>query len=412
MATSATSIDTNVITLRKIKVRDPLANTVIPSSLILISDGAGNAYWSSISTILPISTFNSVRANDGNFLNADVGFNTINVSSTGIQGLFDTYIDPTTKTLMLSNAAIGVQVNESSVPMVTVPYAIVPPAPTNFTFISGRSTLKFLGVGDVQLSTVSDQRAVFVSISTFTSAGYNALSGEVLSTKRYVASTFSTNYGYASFISSLSTANTGAGGWNWNAIYGSNIPLSTAEVYPSYTTGDIYFSTVTFTMANFIQYMNPNSTTKMFLEVHPSYMFQRSFLGSQGNNYTLIKPISTFIQYVSPTTQTTTRLPESHMQINMTSQQSNTWTSNFYDTPFKLELNTATVQSNYAVDGNAGYYTLYHRMVGGMAELISDGYCAYLIGRSGFSNATPVYDNRTPGRNGVYLHIYNQAAPF
>ena len=405
------NIDTSVITLRRIQIRSP-GNTFIPQSQVLISDGGGNAYWSSISTILPISTFNRVRANDGNFLNADISFNTLNVSSTGIQGLFDTYIDPLTQTLMLSNAAIGVQVNETSVPQVTAPYAIVPPTPTNFTFISGRSTLKFLGVGDVQLSTVSDQRAVFISISTFTSAGYIALSGEVLARKQYVNSTFSTNNGYASFISSLSTSSGGPGGWNWNSFYGSNIPLSTSEVYPNYTTGDVYFSTVTFTMSSFIGYVNPNSTTKMFLEVHPSYMFQRSLMGSQGNNYTLIKPISTFIQYTSPTTNITSRLPESHCEVNMTSQQSNTWTSNYFDTPIKLEMNTTTVRNNFAVDGGSGYYTLYHRIVGGMAELISDGYCAYLIGRSGFSNQTPTYDNRTPGRNGVYLHIYNQAAAF
>ena len=405
------NIDTSVITLRRIQIRSP-GNTFIPQSQVLISDGGGNAYWSSISTILPISTFNRVRANDGNFLNADISFNTLNVSSTGIQGLFDTYIDPLTQTLMLSNAAIGVQVNETSVPQVTGPYAIVPPTPTNLTFISGRSTLKFLGVGDVQLSTVSDQRAVFISISTFTSAGYIALSGEVLARKQYVNSTFSTNNGYASFISSLSTSSGGPGGWNWNSFYGSNIPLSTSEVYPNYTTGDVYFSTVTFTMSSFIGYVNPNSTTKMFLEVHPSYMFQRSLMGSQGNNYTLIKPISTFIQYTSPTTNITSRLPESHCEVNMTSQQSNTWTSNYFDTPIKLEMNTTTVRNNFAVDGGSGYYTLYHRIVGGMAELISDGYCAYLIGRSGFSNQTPTYDNRTPGRNGVYLHIYNQAAAF
>lgn len=406
------SIDTNSITLRRIQVRDPLANTTIPSSFILISDGGGAAYWSSISTILPISTFNSVTTDDGNVLNADIGFNTLNVSSTGIQGLFNTYIDPVARTLMLSNAAIGIQVAESSCTTVASAFASAPPLPTNFTFVSGRSTLKFLGVGDIQLSTVSDQRAVFVSISSFTSAGYMALSGEVLARKQYVNSTFSTNYGYASFISSLSTSCGGPGGWNWNSFYGSNVPLSTAELYPNYTTGDVYFSTVTFTMSSFIRYVNPNLTTKMFLEVHPSYMFQRSLLGSQGNNYTLIKPISTFIQYTSPTTSMTSRLPESHCEMNMTSQQSNTWTSNYFDTPFKLEINTTTVQNNYAIDGGSGYYTLYHRIVGGMAELISDGYCAYLIGRSGFSNQTLTYDNRTPGRNGVYLHIYNQAAAF
>ena len=408
MASSQASIDTNVITLRRIKIRDSFNNN-IPSSLILISDGNGNAYWSSISTILPLSSFNAVKANDGRYLYADLSLNTLNVSTTGVQGLFTSYIDPSTNSLMLSNATMGVQVNEGSVPYVTAPYAIAPPAPTNLNISTGYSTLKFIGVGDVKLSTFQAQNTMFVTISTFTSAGYQALSGEVLHQKQYMASTFSTNHGYASFVSSLPISTSA---WNWSSFYGSNIPLSTADVYPTYTTGDVYFSTVSFTMQNFMQYINPNSTTKVFLEVHPSYMFQRSLLGSQGINFTLIKPISTFIQYTSPNTQLTSRILETHCEVNMVSQQSNTWSSNYFQTPMTLEINASTIIRNNVIDGTAGYYTLYHRMVGGMAELISDGYCAYLIGRSGFSNQAPTYDNRTPTRNGVYLHIYNQAAAF
>jgi hypothetical protein len=337
-------------------------------------------------------------------------FNTLNVSTTGIQGLLETYCDPATSSLVLSNAAPDIRVSEGSIPYVSLPFAEDPPSSSYITMSTGQSTLKLLGVGDIQLSTIADQRAVFFSISSFTSAGYSTISGELANQISYTASTFSTNRGLASFVSSLPMATTGAYGWNWNAFYGSNIPLSTAEAYPNYTTGDVYWSTIKMSMKNWIDYIDPHSTTKIFLEITPGYIFPRQLLGSTGPEYTLTKPISSFIQYTSPTTSITHHLPESHCEMYMTSQMSNVYTSNSFTTPLKLELNAGTVLSNYAVDGNAGYYTLYHRMVGGMAELIGDGSCSYTIGRSGFSNANPKYDNRTAKQNGVYMHIYNQAA--
>jgi hypothetical protein len=71
--------------------------------------------------------------------------------------------------------------------------------------------------------------------------------------------------------------------------------------------------------------------------------------------------------------------------------------------------------SNALADGPAGgFYTLYHRIPGAMAELIDDGYCGYTLGaRGGFSNAATDYDNRIGLSNTVFLGVYNQqgAAP-
>ncbi len=96
----------------------------------------------------------------------------------------------------------------------------------------------------------------------------------------------------------------------------------------------------------------------------------------------------------------------------MTSQNSNAYTSNYYDKQIKLELDPAVLASNALMDGPFGaYYTLYHRIPGGMANLLPDGYCGYNMGpRGGFSNADGVtVDNYTCLQNAVYLHVYNQA---
>ena len=187
--------------------------------------------------------------------------------------------------------------------------------------------------------------------------------------------------------------------------------MSTTEAYPNYySTGDVYFSTVSFTMAPFLRYIQPNSTTKMFLEVNPSYFFQRMYLGtSTPQNF--IEEFSTFLQYESPRTGRQILGKSSHGNF-LTSQQSNAFTSNYYNTAVKLEIDTAVLTRNAAIDGNAGaYYTLYHRIPGAMANLIPDGYCGYNIGpRGGFSNNTIVnVDNRTSINNAVYLHLYNQS---
>jgi hypothetical protein len=186
--------------------------------------------------------------------------------------------------------------------------------------------------------------------------------------------------------------------------------MSTIEQYPNfYSTGDVYFSTVSFTVAPFLRYIHPNSTTKMFLEVNPKYFFQRMYLGTSTLN--MVKEFSSFVQYESPITGRQI-LGKASYGGYMFSQNSNAYTSNYYNTQVKLELDPAILTRTAAIDGPYGArYTLYHRIPGAMANLVFDGYCGYNIGpRSGFSNDVIVnVDNHTAPNNGIYLHLYNQA---
>lgn len=414
MAASLKTIDTDVITLRQIYTRNA-TNGYIPGTHILISDGGGNGYWGSISSIYSVP-YNSLVDDNGSTLVAKDAGTAIKFSTVGIKGLFSVFIDNLNNTVCFSNAAPPVQVALDTVPTVSRLAAQQMPGSETITMSSSQSTLKFLGVGDIQLSTVTDLRAVFISISSFTAAGYADLSnvGRAWIPSGY--STTSTNAGYASFVSSIpfstfyNTDEYNGYGWDWSGSLGSNIPMSTVEAYPSYSTGDVYFSTVSFSMAPYLRYIQPNSTTKMFLELNPSYFFQRMYLGTTPP-YHLVKEFSTFVQYESPTSGRQI-LAKGSFGGYMTSQNSNAYTSNYYANQVKLELDTAVLSSNALSDGPYGaYYTIYHRIPGGMANLVSDGYCGYNMGtRGGFSNDQIVnVDNYSAPMNSVYLHVYNQA---
>ena len=414
MAASLKTVDTDIITLRQISVRSP-TNQYIPASKILISDGVGNGYWDSISSIFTVP-YDTISDGNGSTMAAKDYGNIVKFSTMGIQGLFSAYVNTSNSTFTFSNAAPNVLVALNTVPTVSRLAAQQMPNSENIVMSSSQSTLKFIGVGDIQLSTVTDLRSVFFSISSFTASGYADISAVARAWPGNVGSTLSTNAGYASFISSLpfstfhATGEYTGYGWDWSPSLGSNLAMSTVEQYPNfYSTGDVYFSTVSFTVAPFLRYIHPNSTTRMFLEVNPNYFFQRMYLGIS-TPYNLVKPFSTFVQYESVRGRQI--LQKASQGAYMMSQQSNAYASNYYNSQIKLELDTAVLSSNAALDGVGGaYYTIYHRIPGGMANLTPDGYCGYNLGpRGGFSNGNAVtLDNYTPLSNSVFLHVYNQS---
>ncbi|NBV77503.1 hypothetical protein EBR66_05050 [bacterium] len=407
MAASLKTLDSDVITLRQINIRSA-TNGYIPNRHILISDGIGDAYWNSISSIYA-NPYDTVADPYGSTLAAKDTNNTLRFRTSGVDGLLNIYVNASNSTLTFSNAAPNTLVSQTSVPIVSRTAAIQMPNSENITMSTSQSTLKFVGVGDIQLSTITDLRTVFFSISSFTSAGYADLSAVGRGWIGYEASSHSTSVGYASFVSSIPYSTTcGAVAWDWSRSIGSNIAMSTVEAYPSYSTGDVYFSTVQFNIAPFIRYINPNSTTRMFLEVNPNYLFQRMYLGKSSPMH-LVKNFSSFVQY--ETTRGPQILEMASQGSYMLSQQSNAYSSNYFNTQVKLELDVNTVARNASLDGvSAGYYTLYHRIPAAMASLESDGYCGQVIsGRGGFSNSVYVnVDNYTPLSNAVFLHIYNQ----
>lgn len=220
---------------------------------------------------------------------------------------------------------------------------------------SVNSTIRFLGVRDVQLTTVlTPQRAVFFSISTFTSEGYLGLSGEISSLR-----SLSTNMPYhyrssillnannaflkqgnlqnylstpyngvwtAAFVgtpginpssmilqSSIGFPYTPRGLRGANIITSSNVTINGNPYVVNITEnatnvyqGDAYISTLTFNMTPFSTIINRNVSASITVSYTPSFLLSpNSTIGANAtNNFAL--GFSTFLTYGDETVPGTT----------------------------------------------------------------------------------------------------------
>lgn len=389
MAGNRKTLDTDLIYLREVYARTSL-NQTIPANQTIVSNGDDSTRWDYIR----VSTFNHVVANDDVPLYADDTLSMLKINAAGPPGLLNTYIDRDIPAVMLAISPPAIGISQRPVPSVTSNAALAPP---DLVSITNYSSLNFIGVKDVLLSTVTGiddaQPTVFVSISSFTSAGYSTISGETFAWRPYVYNLISTAQGLPTFTSTIPTT------WPTGVL-----PISTAEAYPNYTTGDAYISSVSINMSNYINYIQP-TTTKVVLEVEPTYLLPRFALGKE-DHPTLLKSISSYIQYKGVNTFI---IPGSENTDMIVSQQSNAFTSNYFNKPMKFPIDSAMIMSNWGVDGINGYYTLYHRIPGGMAKLVPGDACGYYIGdRGGMSNDEPTYMNATSRQNGAFMSIYNR----
>lgn len=282
------TLDTDVITLRKVNVLSP-TNSFIPALTTLTSDGKGGTYWAIPSTLGGIPSINRVVV-DNTEITANSPFNTLAISSArGIGSLvnpttnlitlyskcFDTFDisggnsvaayansiisptirlvgrngvkitgDPLTRTLFFDTAASAIstgiygysQVNVISNTS-TVNTEALNRSSTRLTASSTSSLINFVGVGDIVLNGNSTSNAVFVSISSFTSADY--LRNSTILHSLY-ASTLST-------VSSLFIPNTSpTGNPTMNALLStsaslqSNIQFNANNVMNFYTNLDLF----------------------------------------------------------------------------------------------------------------------------------------------------------------------------
>jgi len=221
------SIDTDNITLRTVYAKGAY-NTNIASTLALTADGRGGTLWTHpsslgvyglnyISTDVSLISWDlsqnnimyltggqgagiqsSVRKteaivyakayqalydiNSGSNMRVLDGppgvlYSTINLSTTSWQ-IYPTLCTPQ-QTLYLNTNPTKFLIN-SNVPVIDP--SVIDGKYEELNIDNVNSTIRFLGVRDVHLSTINgDQKSVFVSISTFTSEGYLSLSGEVSS---------------------------------------------------------------------------------------------------------------------------------------------------------------------------------------------------------------------------------------
>ena len=343
MSSASQSANITRLQVGEIFVKPP-NNSTIPPSYILISNGGGSTRWDNVSSILPISSFTSVIANNGTRFNADLSNNTLSISTMAIPSTFNSYFDPLTSTVMLSLAFPPITVNNGSVPLIT--NTVVVPNPSVISSTSLQSTIRFYGVNDIYFSSVNTTQAVYIGISSFTSAGYSTLNGEMINNPKVSFSSFST---------------------------ATSIPISQNFIssIPFTNNYDVSMSSITFDATHIANYVNTFSrTTQASLEFYPNFQFPVMVnpgfdypdppAGQLGSDQTLIKQVISYIQvnngatnYIFPETSNL-RFMTSQQTINLSNYfstsyfgYSTTYTpgSNHFNNTIKMMINPYTISS-------------------------------------------------------------------
>lgn len=255
---SRRTYDTQIITVRQVNALN-FNNSVIDAQRVLTTDGAGGTYWAVPSSLGSFGAVNELVV-DNNKIVADLSYNRFYLSTA--QGM-GSIVNPNTKLITLyskgfdtidisggntiyssSNSIIsptftlagGNGINISSDPLTrsiyiqggnpmistgiygyaklnvisnasTITDKTIKNLNTNVLNSTSPSTiLSFAGVGDILLSTNVTQNIVFLRISTFTSRGYQDLSGVAYGTFSSCMSTVSTLFADHSTISTLSNS--------------------------------------------------------------------------------------------------------------------------------------------------------------------------------------------------------------
>ena len=189
---------------------------------------------------------------------------------------------------------------------------------------------------------------------------------------------------------------------------------TTDTVVTLLNTGTTVFSSVQLNLSNFIPYINPNGSTRAFLDYTPTYQFPTVVAPSSISSFALTNEllvrtymtISTNVQYYDNSNRIqsmATILPEQYIPINSLypySVSTNTRvTSNTFNQPVKLELNTPTLLtlSNKSI-------FLDHYVIDAMAYKVSGTFLGSNVSnRSGFETTSV----NMLGTNPLYLTISN-----
>ena len=255
---SRRTYDTQIITVRQVNALN-FNNSVIDAQRVLTTDGAGGTYWAVPSSLGSFGAVNELVV-DNKKIVADLSYNRFYISTA--QGMASV-VNPNTKLITLyskgfdtidisggnsiyssSNSVIsptftlvggnGINISSDPIsrsiyiqggnPMIstgiygyaklnvisnasTITENTIKNSNTSILNSTSPSTiLSFAGIGDILLSTNVTQNIVFVGISTFTSRGYNDLSGVAYGTFSSCMSTVSSLFANNSTISTLSNS--------------------------------------------------------------------------------------------------------------------------------------------------------------------------------------------------------------
>ena len=249
MASSRRTYDTDFITLRTVYAQNS-NNVKIPALYALVADGSGGTRWSIPSTLSTNPSFNQIITTGGTYT-ADLSFNTFRLFAgqgigmvNGTPGSNETFIyakafnqidisgadslksfsngilTQSVKFATAENAYIQLRTDSDTntlfidgpmtqtistgyygfnkfviIPSVSTIQTNLTAYPKNTLFADSQSTqITFAGVNDLILSTNYSTNQVFFTVSSFTAAGYLALSGETFSVYNRLISTISSGF--------------------------------------------------------------------------------------------------------------------------------------------------------------------------------------------------------------------------
>lgn len=250
------------------------------------------------------------------------------------------------------------------------------------------------------LYSVGNGTTNFASLSTLMNDFY-------LPGQNYVASTMmSTNYTALTYVNIASTL-------RYSGTSGT-INMSTLANNTTYSnSGNALFSSFQYNFSNFIQYIKPNGSTRMQLELFPNFSFSAVTTPSSISSISLypegnssiktLLAISSHLIYTTanginvalPETGSMNYIPVTSAYPYGLSSISQRPLSNIYNVPLRIDINSATVLSN-----SSNTFGLVHYLSDAIAHVKGPGFD---VARTGLERSTV----NIQFNNKVFLNIYN-----
>jgi hypothetical protein len=184
------------------------------------------------------------------------------------------------------------------------------------------------------------------------------------------------------------------------------------------------FSSFQYNFSNFITYLNPNGSSRMFIEFNPSFIFSPVITPSSISNLTTypegnssiknIISLSSHMMYVNNTNSNVPIIQSGEQQyINITSSYPYSGStfmntrplSNFFIQPMKFEIDTLSLRANSNTT-----FSLIHYVSDGIATLKPNGFND--VSRTGLERASTFINNKVNDKNSVFVTITNSGNQF
>jgi hypothetical protein len=313
------------------------------------------------------------------------------------------------------------------------------PYPSSFVLYSvGNGSIGLTSISsltNVGYTTVSvPGQAVLNSSNTNNILNINPLSSELILSTNFISSTVF--IGIPSLTSTIqSTINANQASTNFNFLVYPNIhssiyyqgrvglnTLSTLATTPQLSnSGTAQFSSLQYNFSTFSRFLNPNASSRMFIEYYPNFTFSPVITPSSISSIALypegnssiknVLALSSHLMYVNAT--------GSNVPINQSGVQQyinidSTYpyglssfvirpTSNYFIQPIQFELDTLAVRSNFN-------FSLVHYISDGTASVKTVGGIDTF--RTGLERTTFNINNSSNDRNIVYVTIANTGNQF